>query len=566
MVVRSDNKRDILFLTWAEKHAAGVVRFLEQHILLALTLALVLGLLLRLYLTDLGAIENIFSDALVYLLKSLEIVQGNWTPILTHAYGISIVAAPFFWLLGPATLLEQVVHAHVFAVLLGTAVLIPTWLLAREFLSRAGQLAVVVLVAANPEMLAYSQLFLSDTLFAVVATSCLWLCVKGRTDVRYLYAAALVAGCAYWVRPNGFVVLAAVLLLAAFYHYQTPRRMLGLLAALVGIWMIVVTPMLTAREAAFGSMFFYGENSKVFVDNYKAEVWAPNVPVPGLTEYLVTHSPLEWVEKFGIKGAVNVAFSAVHGWGPLRFSGIIPPVLLLFVLLGLWIAVREKRFVPPLVFLLLLGGILSLSYSIHATPRYLLFAVPILYVLAWVAIAYLGKNVRYKTLAGLLVVVVVVGYSLISPVLASVQRPSPEYTPPEWSSWVAEHVQGVLVAAGHTEYVILQLPDSRVAGSGMHELYAPETGLRMARYGQFDTFEEAVKWHTSEQGATHFLVNKTSLDARPFLREVDPDNLPSGVVQVYEYRGGEREYAVVYAVVRSEFASTTNRSPVQVYE
>lgn len=491
----------------------------------------------RYWYTDFYNYVGFNGDGYIYLLKSLEILAGDWAPMHTHAYGISIVLAPFLYFMGGDTIFAHMEHARLFMVILGTLFLVPAWLVTRTFLGRGGQLAVLALLAVQPQMIYLSSLLGSDILFATGVLLSLYFCIRAQNGVRYFYVASCIAGLSYWVRANGVFIIASILLV--FFAYRVfPAvgnmrmatwkwyRMVGHATGLVALFFLMASPMLVDRYVTFGSPFTYGSNDKIFVEDFSRDVWAPNIPAPSLGEYLSTHTPLEWFDKFAVQGFVKLMFSLVHGWEANIYSTAILPIILLPVLYGLVAGMRTPRILPVYLFILVFVGGTSVVYSIMTESRFLIFMTPLLLMGTWFAIVDLTRHLSYRRIVRVGAVVVVVLYSLITPVLQVVSR-AEGGTFPAWTVWASENVRGTLLAFDDGDRVMVHLPDTRAGGGGLAELDAPKTGLRIRNYGVFDTLPEGLAWHREHDNATHLLVSPWSASLRTWLAGALVDEPPA---------------------------------------
>jgi len=533
------------------------------HMLITVSLILAGAFLLRLWYVDLTNVMTFNADAYLYLLKSLEIIQGDWTPMLTHAYGLSILAAPFLALWGDVPLIEHMMHARVFALLVSTLFLIPAFLIAREYLSCAGQVAVLALLAVHPMLVMGAGDFLTDMLFSTLVLFALYASIRGTCDVRWLYVAVMIGALSYWVRANGVFILAAVLavfvldqLITRWHEIKVARvkgwwrrvvatlrtlrygSMLLHCVSMVALFVLLVAPMLFARDAEFGSPFTYGENDKIFVDNFTRDVWAPNIPARSLGEYLETHSLVDVIDKFVIQGFVKLVFSLVHGWEPGVYGTVVMPILLVPFLFGALFSLHDRWYLPVFVYLVVFVGGLSLVYHIMSAPRYLIFMIPLVYIFAWRALTEVLRGARDRTVVLWGAFVVIACWSLVTPITQH-QLLEDGSTLPAWSTWVAANVRGTLITLGHSDYVMMQLPDTRVGGVGMWELYASDAGLQVNRYGQFETLDEALRWHVEHHDATHIMVNPWAIAHRPYLRDA-----ASSTSLILVYEDGEQGDAV----------------------
>ncbi len=539
--------------TWASEH---------PYIVLALV---VLGAaLVRLPFVRFGAPTAAAGDSLLYLVKSLEILRGDWTPMLTHAYGLSIAAAPFLALFGGSTFASHIAAAQAFAVIVAALLPVPAYLLAREYLGRGGAYAVALLVAVDPFLIELSQSFMSDLLFAHLVLFALLATVKSRHNVRYGYVAAAIGGLAYYVRANGIFILAAILLTTVLFRLRDRKWLLVHLAAMTAVFLLVATPMLVARAQTFGSPFTYGENDKIFVDSYTHDVWAPNIPAPTLGAYLTTHSFVALANRFVVKGLVKTLLALVEGMAFGTTAPVVASILLLPALYGVAITLRTRAWWPVYAFGAVFVGGTAVVFAIFTGSRFLAFFAPVAAIAFMYGIRSLTAPLPHRTFVRAVAVVVVAAVSLLPTTWSYAHRPAVPPSLPQWAVWTGEHVRGTLLALERGDYAVMSLPDVHVGGNGLYGIDAPTSGLRIRRYGQFPTLVDALVWHVAHDGATDLLVTDGVVDARPYLRDA-PAAEAAGLLQLlYEDRssaqGDVRVYAIDRAALSAFAASTTPES------
>lgn len=122
--------------------------------------------------------------------------------------------------------------------------------------------AVVVLIFANAELVAYVDWVLSESLFAslaMVALGCLALALGHANPARWLAACALAVGAAILVRPAGYPLL---VLPALAWLLTPPRRPLGLVAAVAPTMAVLALGALTmvAVHGVWSTQSFLGNN------------------------------------------------------------------------------------------------------------------------------------------------------------------------------------------------------------------------------------------------------------------------------------------------------------------
>lgn len=514
-------------------------RLVQSRMWIAVAASFVAAFIVRFVFVDTTNVLGFHADAYLYLLKALEIAAGNWTPMLTHAYGISIITAPLFLLFPQSSLFEYMQLAQYYSIFLGSFLVVPTYLVARELLPKAGQLAVLMMVVVQPHLIHYSAFLLSDSLFAILVLFALYFTLRTRDAAQYIYVASSFAAVAYYVRPNGVFIIVAIILSFIVVRYGKKwRELLPHIVVATLLFAVMVTPMLATRATEFGSAFTYGENDKILVDNYTHDVWAPNIPTPNIGEFLVTHSLGEVTNKFVVQGLIKLVFSLVHGWEAYTYGPIILPIVLPFLVVGFGASVADVRWRVPYVFLFTFVGALALVFSVYSAPHYMLFAIPIFSMIAYRGIEYLVRGKKHECAIASSLVGLIVLFSFITPVLG-LRAVADRQALPDWSFWAAAHVRGTILTMDEGDYLMMQLPDTTVGGTGLFALHAPQSGVSIRRYGQFTTLQEALAYHIHEHQVTHLLVSNYSRESRPYLEELFEDSPPPYVQKIYADTEGQ---------------------------
>ncbi len=517
----------------------------ERGSLFLLGATFVFALVVRYVATDFSAVATFTGDSYLYLLKAIEIAQGNWVPPYSHAIGTSLLFAPFVWLLEPISRFELMPYAQLFGVIVGALAVVPTWLIARQFLDRFSTALVTFTIAAHPWLIYYSTIFSSDGLFLVLSLMALYFCIRSLERPHHILYAVIFASISYYVRANGLFVLGVVVLTYLATHVRIRDHARSLVehaghvalasVGLIALFFALSAPFLIARHEAFGSAFTYGQNDKYFVEDFTMDVWTPNVPVPTLGEYLATHTSAEVFHKFVIDGFVKLVFSMVHGWEPNSFSSVILPVLLLPYIGGLFLCISTRRFIPVALFMGIFVAGLAPLYSVFAEGRYVVPIVPLVALVAFLGIRHAVGRHRYERTILATLTLAIVLWSLITPAMLLMKR-ADQSTLPAWAYVTAEKARGTLVSFDEGDYPMMLLPDTTVAGRNLSELKAPETGLEIIRYGKFDTLEEALAYHRDPRG-TWLIISDRTVSLKPYLAELDDPRYKEAVPIIYDERG-----------------------------
>jgi hypothetical protein len=136
--------------------------------------------------------------------------QLVWHPWCHYPVGYSAMLAGFYRLFGASHAVAAVANA-----LVGAALAVVTWALARHALSPLRAKVAGVIVALHPGLVLYAALLMSEPLAALLTLTSFWLTVRDREPRRGIIVGGLVLGVAALVRPQALLCapfLALVLL------------------------------------------------------------------------------------------------------------------------------------------------------------------------------------------------------------------------------------------------------------------------------------------------------------------------------------------------------------------
>lgn len=423
-----------------------------------------------------GLIINV--DGLAYLLKALEIAKGNFTPMTTHAIGWPLITAPLFYFFGSNSLFVNMVYAQLLNASLGILALLPVYWLARQFLDKNYSLLAVGLTGVSFWWAFSSFGFFAEPIFTIFLLLTLFFLTKSQTNgLRSILLASALASLAYWTKPQGILLLAVAVLIIFFYH--KPRFSAYALAA-VAVFFIIAAPMLYQRYLYFGSPFYYGENSKYFVDTYE-QLWGAAFPDVSFWEYLKTHSITDYLNRF-----------LVYGLGSLIFSLL--AITLPYNLFAAWaVANNFKKYLPLILTTAVWLIALTPIYAVYFTPRHLFPLIPLIAILSSGGLSEL--NIKNKWVMNLVVIGTALALSIAGIIYPQYyfikKRP---YAMVKFSRWAAQNLRGKIAVGLGGDFIMSNLPDAIVGGRGLFNIKAPDTGIELVYPGYFENPVKLKQW------------------------------------------------------------------------
>jgi hypothetical protein len=129
-------------------------------------------------------------------------VDGHpvWHPWCHYPVGYSGFLAAFYRALGPSHAVAGVANA-----LVGAAMAVVTWALARRALSEWRARIAGLVVALHPGLVLYAALVMSEPLAGLLTMLAFWLAVRDSNEARGLVVGALALGVAALVRPQALL-------------------------------------------------------------------------------------------------------------------------------------------------------------------------------------------------------------------------------------------------------------------------------------------------------------------------------------------------------------------------
>ncbi len=452
-------------------------------------------------------------DSYIYILKALEIVRGDWSPIRTHAIGLSAFMAPFLYAWGATSIFENLLVGILITAVTGAAAVFPIgWLAFRLTASKKTiDAALIAFIFSFPLIISDNLFILTEPLFTLLFLTAICFVYKARDNPAFAYAASGVAGLTYWVRPNGIIVLPIVLVSCWAWKKMPLGGLLLRSAAMIAIFFAVASPMLLMRQAEFGSAFNYGENSKYFVERY-VDVWgaAPSVTLP---HYLKTHTAAEIFNRFITTGICLVLLYFAYSILPQLFfflQGAVrtwrdPVWFPVWAAIGIWI----MSLIPIFHLYYLLRHVFPIA------PLGILVAVAGLRATAPHDVR--DERLFFGMFAASQIILLCVSLSTFIFVarlfVKDISRMNRDRL--QVALWASTNVKGVL-ATGNGIDIMMLLPDAKIGGRGLQDIIAPQSGLSLTYPGKFDSITEAMPVLRTRK-VTHILLEDQIFNPLPFV-------------------------------------------------
>ncbi|VVB99048.1 Dolichyl-phosphate-mannose-protein mannosyltransferase [uncultured archaeon] len=377
----------------AERFFCFFEELIEEKPLLAVFAFFLLALSARLLLAPFDTVRD---DGAEYVMKALEIVRGDFSPLDFHPLGWPLFLAPFLWLFGSGDLLHNLFVAKLATILVSALSIAPFFLIVRSVLGGKARVIALFMFVSFPLLVKWAGAPSAEPLFLLFLLFSLYFMVKSLEDSRYILAASAFAALTYLVRQNGFATLLLVLVFFLISSNKMPKADIAkYFVGIIAVFFIVCAPFMLQRYAEYGSPFSF-----TLVDNIFAEKWQffdyafPNV---SFSEFIATHSAGDLFSRYIMDGLFRGISNSFRQMQVIALAS-------LFFLYGVAARGLERRFLPFSLNIAIVLLTLSAVYSIaNGGTRYMVPLVPsfIIFISAAIPlIAGQGSSTESERLSG----------------------------------------------------------------------------------------------------------------------------------------------------------------------
>ncbi len=515
-----------------EDHTESVAAFLSEHINLLFPLLFLFCLITRIYLIPELLLRQ---DAFVYLIKTREILHGNFIPIQAGAMGWPFVASLFLAPFKNSVLALQEHMIRFASAVIGALIFFPLYSICKKLFSKNHVFFTLLLFSVNYIMLITSVSGMSESLFTLFFLYVIYFLMKIKEGRKYSYLAAALAALCAITRVNGLFVIAIVLASVFVIKEKTWKEFFYILC----IYLLILTPYLGLRTYAFGSPFnFGGENG--FLLGSGQEAWSPNTIAPSLLEFLKTNSLPIIANKLFFSGLVKITYSYIFV--------IIGPLFIFPFLIGLieLSTIKEKSLKIPLLISFFFWIALHIPlYGTFTFPRYLYPTIPLILICVMLGVTTLLKENKYRHLYLTLFLLVSILFAIkeTSTALENVKQ-DPLNKEASWAKWIAEHIQGQVAVLEGQSHIIRYLPDAKVQG----KVYT--NGILTTSLYPFTKDLKTTLEEMKRLGIDYAVIDEKNINLRPALKPLlDEKNVPRYFRKVFDNTNSQDEWKVkVYKI------------------
>lgn len=459
-------------------------------------------------------------DAYNFAVKGMEIATGDFSLDRPQAIGWPMLLGVIYAVLSVDNIFEAMYVSRWTSVLctalaafaLGKAsgAMFP----GRE--QKAISVMVVLAFVANSLVYSMARSAMSEALFVLCVIGVVYFSVhairRGTPNYRGLVIAAFMAAAAYYVRPNGLFVFAALLMAVSLCWWGSARSLWTALCVSIAVFAASLAPYLYARFVAFGSAFDYGPNSKYFVEDYE-HVWADNIAAPSLWEFVTSHGIAGHYERFVDRGLLPVLN---HTGGSL----LEPPWALLALLGGVAVLVYRRRsaYIVPLSLAVSIAG-MSMIFAIFGTVRHLFYFIPLLLLSAGGVFIVLQRyRLPLQSIVATAMIVLVVSDLPNVVWMGPEQRQLPQVQD-HWAVWAANNIEGTVAIVEGGDFVKMSQHYEPTGWRVARSFEDVEPHIRVWRPGVYKDLDEAL-FQFRDKGVSYLISDRESMKRRPYLFEV----------------------------------------------
>jgi hypothetical protein len=249
-------------------------RHLAKNELILLAGLFLTALLVRLYFLPFYRV--ISADGIGYVSAARALLRGEFAPLIT--YGVvypSLTAAV-------STLgLDTESAGRIVSAVMGSLLVVPLYLLGRDFFDRKVATVACILVIAWPSLRGWAGEVMTQATYITLLFTWYWLLWQAyrRGSLRWALAAGAVAGLSYLTRPESLVAFAAMapLLLLPAAGAGSVKRRLVLIAACTGAFILMLAPFVLLVHQVTGVWQISGKGGVTLADALSQYLGRPDM-------------------------------------------------------------------------------------------------------------------------------------------------------------------------------------------------------------------------------------------------------------------------------------------------
>ena len=281
----------------------------------------------KLYTVDFSVSPT--EDTNNYVLRAIGHNNGDFSEHPRKTLGWSIVISPFLHLVDSDNFIDYVNVARYLGIAISTISIYPMYLLARKFFNEKYSLCASSFFAFEPHLNYLSSTGYSEPIYILVIILTLFFILN--KNLNYSYLSFFSVAVLWYMRWSGVVIFAALTIIFFFNNKKNSKLFLKYLLC-VGIFLVMVSPMLLHRYEQFGDPLYFSQSSLVFIGN-PAAILADNMQniEYSVSDYIDENGITKFLYTFVMLGIYNLLVSMVK----MSF-----PFLMVFLPFGILFSLR----------------------------------------------------------------------------------------------------------------------------------------------------------------------------------------------------------------------------------
>ena len=405
---------------------------------------------LKLYTIDFSVSPN--EDAYNYVLRAIAHNNGDFSEHPRKTLGWSIVISPFLHLVDSNNFIDYVNVARYLGLAISTISIYPMYLLARKFFDEKYSLCASSFFAFEPHLNHLSSGGYSEPIYILVIILTLFFILN--KNLNYSYLSFFSVAVLWYMRWSGVIIFVAITIIFFLNNKKNSKLFLKYFFC-VGIFLIMVSPMLLHRYEQFGDPLYFSQSLTVFIGNPVA-ILAENTSniEYSASDYIDENGISKFLYTFVMLGIYNILASVVK----MSF-----PFLVVFLPFGILFSFRA--FAQPKNYLrsnwiIILITIGSMVYYFGVWPdKRLLFQIfPFLIILCIIplqrivtyGLSTFSFSEKQKNLFLVGIIAVIILSSSLFTLRYELPDPTLDYEKTKFAEALTEKFDGKILDTGNT--------------------------------------------------------------------------------------------------------------------
>ena len=349
-----------------------------KYIIASLVTIVSISIILKLYTTDFSF--PLHSDPLAYGLAAISHTNGDFSQSSHRGIGWSVFVSIFYSFINSDNFLVYSNTIKILSLSIASSTIFLVYLLGRKFFSQKYSLVVATLFAFEPHLNYNSGFGLSEPLYHLAIIGAFYFIINKNT--KFIIPSLLLVGAVWWIRFNGIIFLAVLLIIYFATKRNSPNFYRNLFLAIL-IFLALVSPMLSQRSDQFGDPTYFAYSQYIFTGSFEKAISIEyENTVTSAVDYIDENGFFSFIQTFIINGIYNI-LSVI--W-KISF-----PYLFILLPFGIIFSFKafdqeKKPILANWLFIILSLGSLIITFALIPEKRYLFYIYPFLIILCVIPI------------------------------------------------------------------------------------------------------------------------------------------------------------------------------------